>query len=79
MEKNYVLARKHMPYRSPIVFTIVMYLFMDHVHSPQWVWGAVGLFVLIMWITYFVGIHNEKEVIISPKDEGLTLKDKPKN
>lgn len=40
---------KYLPTRLPIVSTAVLWLLLDRMAAPQWLWGAAGLFVLAWW------------------------------
>lgn len=50
MTKHHVIKRTSLPAQSPVLFTAVMWLLLDRLDSPGWVWGSVGLLVVLMWI-----------------------------
>lgn len=58
MQKQ-VIAFKYLPSRLPIWTTVVTYLLLDRFKSPSWVWGAVGVIVIFVWIACIVGMYYE--------------------
>lgn len=45
-----------MPRRAPVISTLVVWLALDHWRAPQWLYGAIGLFVLIVWVAFVVDV-----------------------
>lgn len=69
MKKKKVIDRNELPARYPVVTTIVAFLALDYWKAPQWVWGAVGVLFLIIWIACIIAIYNQEEIEILPKDD----------
>lgn len=57
-----VISRKNLPNKMPVTFTIVCFLAMDYWGAPQWLFGAIGLLVLLLWIGFFYSLVNNDEV-----------------
>lgn len=71
MKKRNVISRKNLPTSSPVTFMAVLYLLLDKFNAPGWVWGAVGLlmlFIFIAWITSMV-TDNQIDIINRNKDQ----------
>lgn len=68
MKKIKVIPNKIMPTRLPIWPTCVVYLLMDKFNAVGWVWGAVGVLWLIVWIVAIARLLNEQEIDL---DKGL--------
>jgi hypothetical protein len=49
MKTKYVLPRGVLPTNLPIMNTCLAYLLLDNFNAPQWVWGAVGVFLFFLW------------------------------
>lgn len=62
MESKKVISKKNLPTRSPILTTVVYVLAMDYWNAPQWLWGAVGLFLIFIWIAWIVSFFNQDEI-----------------
>lgn len=83
MESKKVISKKNLPTRSPILATVVYVLAMDYWNAPQWLWGAVGLLLVFIWIAWIVSFFNQDEIDIMSKwndnsDNGTTPKSKSK-
>lgn len=44
-----VIDANCLPTRLPYLSTAVAWLLLDRLDAPQWVWGAVGFFYLLLW------------------------------
>lgn len=51
--KYTVVARKHLPTRSPISGGFLWYLVLDHFAVPGWAWGVYGC-VIFIWACAWV-------------------------
>src|SRR5690606_39741913 len=80
MERKKVISRSNLPARSPILSTIVFALAMDYWNAPQWLWGAIGLFMLVIWIAWIMTffIHDEIDVISKYQSNEYPIKKKYK-
>ena len=70
MKKKNVLANNSLPTRPPIIFTAVVYLLLDKFHAVEWMWGAAGVFIVLLWIGAFVAVLNEEHVDLLNKKAG---------
>jgi hypothetical protein len=56
MIKRKVIKYSNLPRKAPVWQTLVYFLALDRFHAPEWVWGAVGLLVLLIWIYFIVDV-----------------------
>lgn len=61
MKGRDVLAHKHRPCTLPIVGTVVWWMFLDRLAAPDWVWGATGVVVVVLWVAAIAGIWLDIE------------------
>lgn len=61
MTKNHVIKRSSLPQSSPVMFTAVMWLLLDRLDAPGWVWGSVGLLVVLVWIVAITRFVSDTE------------------
>lgn len=59
-----VIAHKNLPSRAPVSFSIMVFLALEHWHAPEWLYGAVGFIVVLMWISYFIIKYRETDIDI---------------
>ena len=64
MKKTTVLSPENLPTRFPIAWTLVYVFALDKWNAPQWLWGAVGLLILLMWIGAITQKIKEKRIDI---------------
>jgi hypothetical protein len=64
MGKRNVLSRKNLPTRLPLLLSIVLWLVMDRLNSPQWLYGALGAVMLLVWIAAIHQFFTEKETVL---------------
>lgn len=68
--KKKVLALSCFPMRMPLFETATLFLVVDRFQSPEWVWGAVGVFVVLLWCAFIYDRVTTEEVdILNPKKE----------
>lgn len=61
MKKHYVIHRNNFPTRPPIVFGIVLWLLLDRLQAPGWLYGALFCLYGILLIASIVMIFKEDE------------------
>ena len=59
-----VISLKNVPSKPPIWQTVTAFLLLDRLNSPEWVWGAVGVFFLLIWGASIYGMVTQKHVDI---------------
>jgi hypothetical protein len=69
MKKNKVIHRKNMPVRLPTFLTVVCYLLLDRFNAPEFIWGIVTMFLLLLWIVSIYSLVKEKQIDILNKEE----------
>jgi hypothetical protein len=47
-----VISGRNLPSRIPLWSTLTVWLLLDRYQPPGWVWGAVGLFFLLIWAAW---------------------------
>lgn len=62
MKEKKVIAFKNFPRKMPLVSTIAWWLFLDRINAPGWLWGCIGLLVVLGWIAFFHSLFTAKEV-----------------
>jgi len=63
-KKRTVISRDNFPSRLPVMVTLVFWLTLDRFNAAQWIYGAVGLLLLLFWINAIIRIVNDEEVDI---------------
>tara|TARA_R110002167_G_scaffold284737_2_gene489894 strand:+ start:21864 stop:22139 length:276 start_codon:yes stop_codon:yes gene_type:complete len=68
--KKKVISRTLMPTPIPVIHTLVIILALDFWNAPEWLWGVVGVYLLILWAGFFLRINKTEEVDIfkEPKE-----------
>lgn len=61
MKEKRVISPKSFPRKPPINITILAAVSCKTFSAPEWIWGAVGLFMLLLWIAYISKVATEKE------------------
>ena len=67
MKKRKVLSRKHLPLRLPIISALVYFLALEHFKAPEWLYGAIGLFVVVQTIAVIHSMATEEEIDFDDK------------
>lgn len=62
MKHTKVIKLNQLPSRLPIVQTIAWGLLLDRFHAPAWLWGAMGVLFLIVWIGAIVAMWTETPI-----------------
>lgn len=65
MKKRKVISLNNLPVKLPLFQTLVTALALDYWNAPQWLWGALGLLFLVVWIYAIVARVNQEETDIS--------------
>lgn len=76
MKEKKVIAFKNQRRRIPLWPTVMTLLVCDRFNAAEWVWGAIGFFLVLIWIGYFweVATIKEIEVDLFAKDEDNRVK-----
>lgn len=66
-----VVSPKNIKPKFPVAWTISIFLLLDHFNAAQWVWGAVGVFIGIIWlaIMYVLVMWKYEEVDLFAGDD----------
>ena len=64
MSKTKVIKISNLPTKLPIIFTATVYLLLDKFNPPGWVWGTVGVAILLLWVICIGTMVNDKYVDI---------------
>lgn len=70
MKHRKIIASKNMPYRLPLISTLVWWLVMERLSAPGWLYGVLGTLLAIAWIVAIVDLatNEEVDVINRPKE-----------
>jgi hypothetical protein len=70
MKRHKVISPKNLPVQLPIKSTIVLWLLLDRLKVPQWVWGCMGALTVILWAALIVILVAQQDTdIFSDKKE----------
>lgn len=69
MKKTKVIAGTNLPARPPLLFSMVVYLMLEHFNAAGWVYGVAGTIAMIFWICFFVNLFVQGSVDIFKKSE----------
>ncbi len=68
--KRFVILPKNMPARLPVWSTAVVWLLLDRLKPPEWVWGAVGFLMLTIWLILIYAVCTQETVdLFKDQDE----------
>ena len=59
-----VISSKNLPNRSPIMATVVYATALSYWNAPEWLWGALGILMAIIWIAWILGFAATESVDI---------------
>lgn len=59
------LANKNTPRRLQLPFFAIVWLLMDRLQPPGWVWGAVGLLCALLFIAWVWDFFTAEDVEIT--------------
>ena len=59
-----VIGRKQIQKRLPLTEAVVTYLALEHFNAPEWLYGALGLFFILVLADVFLSWKNEDVVEI---------------
>ena len=62
MKSRKVLAWKNLPTRCPLMGTLVLWLLLDRLDAVGWVWGAVGVVMLIGWLGWIIDTFKDEQI-----------------
>lgn len=70
MKKKKAIAHKNMPVRYPVYYTLLLILCLDYWNAPEWLWGAVSVFIVTLWGLSIWARNQQEEVdIFEDKDK----------
>lgn len=61
-----VLSTDCLPWRLPIFPSITLWLLLDRVRAPGWVWGVVGSFMFAIWCGAIYEMSTQRMIV--PKE-----------
>ena len=68
MTKIKVVDYTNLPGKITIIQTIVALLALDYWNAAQWLYGAVGVFLVVSWIVNLAKIFTQEKVKLFDKD-----------
>lgn len=64
MKTKLEISSNNLPIRSPISFTLLLYLVFDKWNVPEWIYGAVGFLLLLWFIGWIINVVKSRSVDI---------------
>jgi len=64
MKKYKVIDRTNLPFRAPIYALLLMWLVLDRLSVPDWVWGSFGLFAVLVVSAWVLSFWREESTDI---------------
>lgn len=61
-EPRRVISAKNLPMRMPLWPTLTLWLLLDRWHSPAWVWGALGAFIVFVWAIWLFDVNHRLDI-----------------
>lgn len=61
------IDRKNLPMHSPLIGSLVLWIALDHWGAPGWAYGAIGLFLALVWIAFFIDLFGAESVDVLKK------------
>lgn len=62
MKTQKVLSNKMLPVNLPIYQTLTTGIALDYWNAPEWLWGALILFFIIIWVLVINRIFTEEKI-----------------
>jgi hypothetical protein len=56
------ISPANLPMRPPLWITVMLWLLLDRVHASAFVWGVVGVLVLLAWIVWIYDMSTREDV-----------------
>lgn len=69
MKTRKVIHPSNLPMRPPFLFTGLAYILMDYYEAPDWVFGSVGLFLVLLWIIWVIDVINREHIDVLNKEK----------
>ena len=76
MNTKKVISNKNLPVRSPIMATVVYATALSYWDAPEWLWGALGILMFIIWVGWIIGITLQENIEIFDNDKTVKSKSK---
>ena len=74
MNTKKVISRKNLPTISPIMGTVVYATALHYWNAPEWLWGSLGLIMIIIWIGWAVNLYNQESIDIMEEPKSVKSK-----
>ena len=74
MKSKKVISNKNLPSRSPIMATVVYATALHYWGAPEWLWGATGFIMLMVWMGWIINICIQDSIDIMEKDQNVIIK-----
>ena len=72
MKKRNVIKSSNLRLRSPVMSGLIIYMALDKWNAPEWLWGVLGLLVLMWIITFIIDMFNTTEIDLFADDKDMT-------
>jgi len=65
MSNKKVISYKNLPTRFPLQSTILYVMALFYFNAPQWLFGVVGVLLVLMWATWVYSVFEKEKVDVS--------------
>jgi hypothetical protein len=79
MKNRNVIKSNNLRSRSPILGGLVFYLALDKWNAAEWIYGAVGLLLIVWLIAFIADRFNTTEIDIFSDDDKDTAENRNKS
>ena len=59
-KNKFFIKAANLPPKLPVTATAFWWMFLDYVNAPGWVFGAMGVMLLVSWGAFFYEITTKK-------------------
>lgn len=59
-----VFSSLNLPARMPLGASLIMWLLLDRLQPPGWVWGAVTVLLLFLWAMWLYDVNTRTPVTL---------------
>ena len=59
-KKRFVIPSNHIPTRSPLLASVVLYMALDMYKAPAWLQGALWMLAGIIWLIWVIVFFEEE-------------------
>lgn len=73
-KKRHVIHPRNWKLKPPIMPGIVLWLFLDRLHAPQWLYGVIAPLLFLWLVIWMIEVSNSEEVDVIQEINDLKKK-----